>query len=264
MRHAEATFFKVNSSTDGSAWANFGQLCEPQATPHVPSKRILLVEDEESLQDIIRLNLELEGYEVVAVANGRLALQEFGQQRFDLVILDVMLPEVDGFTICQTIRLENTRVPILFLTAKSAVEDRVFGLKVGGDDYLVKPFDLREFLLRVQALLKRGAVEPRPDLETFRFGACSIDFRAFTIIDRKGQQQRLSQKEMALLRLFVERRNEVLSRDLILEQVWGYDSFPSPRTIDNFILVFRKHFEENPADPRHFIGVRGVGYRFVA
>lgn len=227
-------------------------------------KRILLVEDEESLQDIIRLNLELEGFEVVSVGNGRLALQQFAEQRFDLVILDVMLPEVDGFTICQTIRLENTRVPILFLTAKSAVEDRVFGLKIGGDDYLVKPFDLREFLLRVQALLRRGAVEPKPEIETFRFGGCSIDFRAFTIIDRKGKEHRLSQKEMALLRFFVERRNEVLSRDLILETIWGYDSYPSPRTIDNFILAFRKYFEEHPGNPRHFISVRGVGYRFVA
>lgn len=244
-----------------STLSNFVSLTDPTT---VPSRRILLVEDEESLQDIIRLNLELEGYEVVAVANGRLALREFAEQRFDLVILDVMLPEVDGFTICQTIRLENTRVPILFLTAKSAVEDRVFGLKVGGDDYLVKPFDLREFLLRVQALLRRGEVEPRPDIETFNFGRCSIDFRAFTVIGIKGKEHSLSQKEMALLRLFVERRNEVLSRDLILETVWGYDSFPSPRTIDNFILTFRKLFEENPSDPRHFISVRGVGYRFVA
>jgi two-component system, OmpR family, alkaline phosphatase synthesis response regulator PhoP len=230
----------------------------------VIKKRILLVEDEENLQDIIRLNLELDGYEVVTVGNGRLALQMFAAQKFDLVILDVMLPEVDGFTICQTIRLENTRVPILFLTAKSAVEDRVFGLKVGGDDYLIKPFDLREFLLRVQALLRRGEKEPAPAIDTFRFGRCTIDFRAFNIVDVKGNEHQLSQKEMALLKLFVDRRNEVLSRDLILEAVWGYDSYPSPRTIDNFILAFRKHFEENPASPRHFISVRSVGYKFVA
>jgi len=230
----------------------------------VSTKRILLVEDEESLQDIIRLNLELDGYEVVAVGNGRLALQEFALRKYDLVILDVMLPEVDGFTICQTIRLENTRVPILFLTAKSAVEDRVFGLKVGGDDYLVKPFDLREFLLRVQALLKRGGSAPRAELTTFAFGNCRIDFQSFTIIDTKGKEHQLSQREMALLRLFVERRNEVLSRDVILETVWGYDNFPTSRTIDNFILVFRKHFEETPSDPRHFIAVRSVGYKFVA
>jgi two-component system alkaline phosphatase synthesis response regulator PhoP len=154
-----------------------------------------------------------------------------------------MLPEVDGFTICQTIRLENTHIPILFLTAKSSAEDRIFGLKIGGDDYLTKPFNLDEFLLRVQSLLKRGATESDPSLDNFRFGDCKIDFSAFTITDIDGNEHQLSKKEMKLLRLFVERRNEVLSRETILETVWGYDVFPSTRTIDNYILAFRKYFE---------------------
>jgi two-component system alkaline phosphatase synthesis response regulator PhoP len=228
------------------------------------NKRILLVEDEESLQDIIKLNLELEGYEISAVNNGKIALEEFAAKRFDLVILDVMLPEVDGFTICQTIRLENTRVPILFLTAKSSAEDRIFGLKIGGDDYLTKPFNLDEFLLRVQALLKRGATELDKSLEIFNFGNCSVDFSSFTVTDIEGIQHQLSKREMKLLRLFVERRNEVLSRETILETVWGYDVFPSTRTIDNYILAFRKYFEKNAKDPKHFLSVRSVGYRFVA
>ncbi len=228
------------------------------------AKRILLVEDEESLQDIIKLNLELEGYEVSAVNNGRIALEEFAGKRFDLVILDVMLPEVDGFTICQTIRLENTRIPILFLTAKSSVEDRVFGLKIGGDDYLTKPFNLDEFLLRVQSLLKRGEVPLGESIGKFEFGNCSINFNSFTITDVEGRQHQLSKREMKLLRLFVERRNEVLSRETILETVWGYDVFPSTRTIDNYILAFRKYFENDPKDPKHFHSVRSVGYRFVA
>ena len=228
------------------------------------AKRILLVEDEESLQDVIKLNLEIEGYEVMAVGNGRIALQEFANKKFDLVILDVMLPEVDGFTICQTIRLENTQVPILFLTAKSSAEDRVFGLKIGGDDYLCKPFNLDEFLLRVQSLLKRGERKTDPALETFKFGNNNIDFRSFTITDIEGDTHTLSQKEMKLLRLFAERRNEVLSRENILETVWGYDAFPSTRTIDNYILAFRKYFEEDPKEPRHFLSIRGVGYKFVA
>lgn len=228
------------------------------------NKRILLVEDEESLQDTIKLNLELDGYEVTAVSNGKTALEEFAKKRFDLVILDVMLPEVDGFTICQTIRLENTKVPILFLTAKSSAEDRIFGLKVGGDDYLTKPFNLDEFLLRVQALLKRGGTEPDKVSGTFKFGKCKIDFNAFTIIDINGEEHLLSKKEMKLLRLFVERRNEVLSREAILETVWGYDVFPSTRTIDNYILAFRKYFEKDPKNPRHFLSVRSVGYKFVA
>lgn len=228
------------------------------------NKRILLVEDEESLQDIIKLNLELEGYEVSAVNNGKVALEEFAAKRFDLVILDVMLPEVDGFTICQTIRLENTRIPILFLTAKSSAEDRVFGLKIGGDDYLTKPFNLDEFLLRVQSLLKRGTSAPERALDSFEFGSCSIDFGSFTITDLAGKQHQLSKREMKLLRLFVERRNEVLSRETILETVWGYDVFPSTRTIDNYILAFRKYFEKDPKDPKHFLSVRSVGYKFVA
>ena len=228
------------------------------------NKRILLVEDEESLQDIIKLNLELEGYEVSAVNNGRIALEEFAAKRFDLVILDVMLPEVDGFTICQTIRLENSKIPILFLTAKSSAEDRVFGLKIGGDDYLTKPFNLDEFLLRVQSLLKRGENQPTPEMDKFEFGNCSIDFNSFTIVDIEGEEIQLSKREMKLLRLFVERRNEVLSRETILETVWGYDVFPSTRTIDNYILAFRKYFEKDPKDPRHFLSIRSVGYKFVA
>ncbi len=228
------------------------------------NKRILLVEDEESLQDIIKLNLELEGYEVSAVNNGRIALEEFAKKRFDLVILDVMLPEVDGFTICQTIRLENTLVPILFLTAKSSAEDRVFGLKVGGDDYLCKPFNLDEFLLRVQSLLKRGGAQPDRSLELFVFGNCKIDFPSYSILDLNGKEHQVSQKEMKLLRLFVERRNEVLSREMIIETVWGYDAFPSTRTIDNYILAFRKYFEEDPKNPKHFLSIRGVGYKFMA
>ncbi len=206
----------------------------------------------------------MEGYEVSAVNNGKTALEEFAGKRFDLVILDVMLPEVDGFTICQTIRLENTKVPILFLTAKSSAEDRIFGLKIGGDDYLTKPFNLDEFLLRVQALLKRGSSEIDKSLDTFDFGNCHLDFNAFTIRDIHNKEHQLSSKEMKLLRLFVERRNEVLSRETILETVWGYDVFPSTRTIDNYILAFRKYFEKDPKDPQHFLSIRSVGYKFVA
>ena len=228
------------------------------------NKRILLVEDEESLQDIIKLNLELEDYNVTAVNNGRVALEQFAANRFDLVILDVMLPEVDGFTICQTIRLENTRVPILFLTAKSSAEDRVFGLKIGGDDYLTKPFNLDEFLLRVQSLLKRGENQIAPTMEKFDVGKCSINFNSFTITAVDGKEHQLSKREIKLLRLFVERRNEVLSRETILETVWGYDVFPSTRTIDNYILAFRKYFEKDPKYPKYFLSVRSVGYKFVA
>lgn len=227
------------------------------------NRRILLVEDEESLQDIIRLNLELDGYEVICVSNGGKAVEEFRKRKYDLVMLDVMLPEVDGFTICQTIRLENSQVPILFLTAKSTAEDRIFGLKVGGDDYLPKPFNLEELLLRVQGLIKRGERVTDPELEIFRFGENQINFRSFEIKGIEGETHQLSQKEVKLLKLLIDRKNEVVSREVILETVWGYDVYPSTRTIDNYLLAFRKYFEEDPKHPKHFISVRSVGYKFV-
>lgn len=227
------------------------------------AKHILLVEDEESLQDIIKLNLELEGYEVTCVANGGKALDVFRQRHFDLILLDVMLPEVDGFTICQTIRLENDMVPILFLTAKSGSEDRIFGLKVGGDDYLPKPFNLEELLLRVQSLLKRSERSSNGTTSSFEFGGCAVNFNSFEIRDVKGKTHSLSQREIKLLKLLIDRKGEVVSRETILSTVWGYNVFPSTRTIDNYILAFRKYFEKDPKSPKHFLSVRSVGYRFV-
>ncbi len=226
--------------------------------------RILLVEDEESLLDAIKLNLELEGYSVTPVMNGHKALDEIKAKRFDLVILDVMLPEVDGFTICQTVRLENNEVPILFLTAKSSAEDRIFGLKIGGDDYLTKPFNLEELLLRVQILLKRSNKGvPDTELSTYQFGDCSVNFLTYEVVDKDGEIHTLSKKEVMLLRLLIERKNQVVSREQILETIWGYDVYPSTRTIDNYILTFRKLFEANPREPEYFHSIRGVGYKFV-
>ena len=223
--------------------------------------RILLVEDEESLLDVIKLNLELEGYAVYTATTGGEALKEIRNKRFDLVLLDVMLPEIDGFTICQTLRLENNNVPILFITAKNSSEDRVFGLKIGADDYLAKPFDLEELLLRIQLLLRRNKKEGNLP-STYTINGCLINFTSFEISDSKGQLHTLSKKEMMLLRLLVERKNEVVSREQILDTVWGYNSFPNTRTIDNLIVDFRKYFETDPKNPRHFISIRGVGYKY--
>ena len=227
------------------------------------AKHILLVEDEESLQDIIKLNLELEGYDVTCVANGGKVVDVFRQRHFDLILLDVMLPEVDGFTICQTIRLENDQVPILFLTAKNSAEDRIFGLKVGGDDYLPKPFNLEELLLRVQSLLKRTDRKSAGLSGDYEFGDCAVNFSSFEIRDVKGSRHALSQREIKLLRLLIDRKGEVVSRETILSTVWGYNVFPSTRTIDNYILAFRKYFEKDPKNPKHFLSIRSVGYRFV-
>ncbi len=224
--------------------------------------RILLVEDEENIRNVVKLNLELEGYEVVETDNGKAAVHIFQEQHFDLLILDVMLPEMNGFEICEQVRLSNTTVPIIFLTAKDTPQDRVAGLKKGADDYLTKPFNLEELLLRVQNLLKRSNKQAAEESEIFKFGSNDVNFSTF---EAKGNQGdfTMTKKEAMLLKLLVERKNEVVSRNQILQFVWGYDVFPSTRTIDNFILSFRKYFEEDPHNPKYFQSIRGVGYKFV-
>lgn len=224
--------------------------------------RILLVEDEEQIRKLVKMNLELEGYEVVAVDNGRKAIDIIEGQHFDLMILDVMLPEVDGFQICQKVRLNNTKVGIIILSAKDTSQDRITGLKYGADDYLTKPFNLEELLLRVSNLLKRSSEESVNELEYYEFGNNKVNFITY---EAKGHQGdfRMTQKEVLLLKMLIERKNEVVSRKEILQNVWGYDVFPSTRTIDNFILNFRKYFEEDPRKPNYFHSVRGVGYKFI-
>ncbi|MEM6723177.1 MAG: response regulator transcription factor, partial [Bacteroidota bacterium] len=221
------------------------------------------VEDEENIREGIKLNLELEEHEVVATDNGRDAMKYFRGQHFDLIILDIMLPEVDGYQICEQIRLENLDVPIMFLTAKDASLDRVNGLKKGADDYLTKPFNLEELLLRIQNLLKRSknktAVAPT---EVVSFGSNEVNFKTYDASTTNGTLH-LTKKEAMLLKLLIDRKNEVVSRQQILQAVWGYDVYPSTRTIDNFILSFRKYFEEDPKNPKFFLSVRGVGYKFV-
>jgi len=225
--------------------------------------RILLVEDESSLCDTIKLNLELEGYTVQIARDGKSALKSFKGERFNLIILDVMLPEMDGFTVCEAIRLENPEIPVLFLTAKNSSADRVYGLKIGADDYLTKPFNLEELLLRVQNLLRRSVKSAdAAALSDYVIGESKISFTKQEIIKGKDTIH-LTRKEALLLKLLIERRNEVVSREHILETVWGYDIYPSTRTIDNFMVSFRKYFEKDPGNPQFFQSVRGIGYRFV-
>ena len=228
-------------------------------------KRILLVEDEEHLHEAIKMNLEMESYDVVSVFKGKEALDKFRQGRFDLVVLDVMLPEVNGFDICQTIRLEDNHTPILFLTAKNSAQDRIKGLKIGGDDYLAKPFNLEEFLLRVQKLLQRTAKVESLDVEldSYKIGGCSINFKSFEVLDEDGIMHQLTQRQIKLLKLLIDKKDEVVSRQEILEKVWGYDVYPSTRTIDNVILSFRKIFEKNVEPNTYLKSVRGVGYKFT-
>src|SRR5690554_4853475 len=227
-------------------------------------QRILLVEDEEHLLEAIKLNLELEGYRVSTATDGKKALKIFKEERFNLVILDVMIPEVNGFQVAETIRLENREVPIMFLTAKNTSEDRVMGLRKGADDYLVKPFNLEELILRVGILVRRSlSGDDLKELNTYKIGDKTIDFNSFEMHNADGSVTALTKKETMLLKLLIERKNEAVSREQILETVWNYDVYPSTRTIDNFILTFRKYFEPNQKSPIYFHSIRGVGYRFT-
>lgn len=227
--------------------------------------RILLVEDEEHLAEAIKMNLELEGYEVVTADNGLKALKCFNEQRFNMIILDIMLPDLDGLQVCEKIRLENMDIPILFLTAKDTTTEKIEGLKKGADDYMTKPFNLEEFLLRVSILLKHSykGTESDQEIKSYSFGENEVNFVTYEAQCQKGNIN-LTKKEAKLLKLLIDRTGEVVSREQILQFVWGYDVFPSTRTIDNFILAFRKYFEEDPRNPRHFHSVRGIGYKFIA
>jgi two-component system alkaline phosphatase synthesis response regulator PhoP len=226
---------------------------------------ILLVEDEENLHEALKLNLELEGYEITSAFTGSEALQKVQSEYFDLIILDVMLPDVDGISITETIRVQNNQVPILILSAKNTSSDRVLGLKKGADDYLTKPFNLEELLLRVQKLIEKNKKMQDKDYvgDTYQFGGHTIDFNAQEAVTKEGERIQLSKKEAMLLKLLFENKNDVVPREKILQTVWGYNVYPTTRTIDNFILNFRKYFEHDSRNPRYFHSVRGVGYKYT-
>jgi two-component system, OmpR family, alkaline phosphatase synthesis response regulator PhoP len=230
-----------------------------------PLASILLVEDEENLQEALKLNLEMEGYEVSSAFDGPAALKALQNEYFDLVILDIMLPEMDGITVLENLRLQNNTMPVLILSAKNNSADKVLGLKKGADDYLTKPFNLEELLLRVHKLIEKN--KQLQDKETvsneYRFGKNAVDFKALECVNYTGQKIELSKKEAMLLKLLIENKNEVVTREKILQAVWGYNVYPTTRTIDNFILSFRKYFEEDSRNPRYFHSVRGMGYKFT-
>lgn len=225
---------------------------------------ILLVEDEVNLHETLKLNLELEGYQITSAYDGNKALRAVHDEYFDLIILDIMLPEIDGITAMETIRVQNNDVPILILSARINSADRVLGLKKGADDYLTKPFNLEELLLRVKKLIQKNKkLQDKETVgETYRFGNNTIDFKAQEALTKTGELIQLSKKEAMLLKLLIENKNEVVPREKILQKVWGYNVYPTTRTIDNFILSFRKYFEEDSRNPRYFHSVRGVGYKY--
>jgi two-component system alkaline phosphatase synthesis response regulator PhoP len=236
------------------------------STP-APQIRILVVEDDPHLAAGVTENLRAEGYEVISMGDGKPALEWLRDQPCSLIVLDVMLPEMDGFTLCRTLREQGNSTPVLFLTARGDPADRVRGLEAGGDDYLAKPFHLQEFLLRVRAILRRWdwyrSSSDTPSGAVLQFAGNEVDFRAFRARAWNGLVQELTEKEAMILKVLAERPGEIVSREDLLERVWGYDVFPSTRTVDNFILRLRKRFERDPANPRHFLTVWGVGYRFL-
>jgi two-component system, OmpR family, alkaline phosphatase synthesis response regulator PhoP len=228
---------------------------------------VLVVEDDPHLAAGVIENLRAEGYEVNAAADGEQALRWLSGAGCALVVLDVMLPGIDGFAVCRTLREQGNNTPVLFLTARGDPADRVRGLEAGGDDYLAKPFHLQELLLRVRAIIRRRdwyhSVSDTAATAVLAFGGNEVDFRAFRARSWNGEPQELTEKEAMILKVLAEHGGEIVSREDLLEKVWGYDVFPSTRTVDNFILRLRKRFERDPADPKHFLTVWGVGYRFL-
>ncbi|MBN1543307.1 response regulator transcription factor [candidate division KSB1 bacterium] len=224
---------------------------------------ILLIEDEENLAKALVFNLEEEGYRVTWAREGRQGLELFDAQTVDLVILDLMLPYIDGFQVAEKIRTISTRIPLLMLTAKTGAEDRIRGLESGADDYLTKPFHLKELLLRIRGMLKRKGWYRQDDQSKagIKIGKCRVDFADLTV--RSGNRTfRLTQQEGELLRYFVEHEGRIISRRELLENVWHLTAEIDTRTVDNFIARLRKYFEPHPSRPIYFISVRSAGYLF--
>ena len=230
--------------------------------------RVLLVEDDEHLAEGLAFNLRNNGYEVLSVETGEDACHAVEQGRFDLILLDVMLPGINGVEVVRRIRRAGNTSPVLMLTARSRADEAVAGLDAGADDYITKPFDIKEVLARIRGALRRqawtgvdrkSAAEPK----ILRYGKWSIDFSKFVAVDSEGGEQRLTATEAAMLKLFASNPGDVISRETFLRKVWGWtDSFQT-RTVDNFVRKLRRMFEPNPARPRHIVSVRGAGYRFV-
>ena len=228
----------------------------------MPTARLLLVEDEPGLQLTLSDRLSAEGYSVETAGDGDTAIRRAGGEPFDIIVLDVMLPGRDGFDVARTLRQQGVATPILMLTARTLVVDRVVGLKLGADDYLTKPFDTMELLARLEALLRRAPASSGVALERYQFGDVMVDVRRAEVT-RDGQPLELSAKEFQLLRYFIEHRGTTLSREALLQDVWGYTAMPSTRTVDVHVAWLRQKLEPNPRVPQFILTVHGMGYKFA-
>lgn len=227
------------------------------------SQNILIVEDEAAIALGLQLNLEREGFTTDHAADGEEALSMIEEAKPDLILLDVMLPKLSGFDVCDRIRRKGNRTPVLFLTARDMVDDRVRGLELGGDDYITKPFSMDELLVRVRAILRRQAWYERPPEQgnVIEFNGNRVDLAAYRAETPRGSFM-LSQKETMVLKLLIENEGKVVDRGTILNQVWGEETYPTARTVDNIILTLRRRFEEDPKNPQHIFTHYGAGYSF--
>ncbi|KAA3618584.1 MAG: DNA-binding response regulator [Calditrichaeota bacterium] len=225
--------------------------------------KVLIVEDEESMQRGLRDNLEFEGYEVDVAEDGAAGLEKIIENSYNLIILDVMMPKISGFDVCQKARKSGIKTPIILLTAKGEEIDKVLGLELGADDYITKPFSLRELLARVKAALRRQNEFAGQTLdEEIQFGNLTVDLQRFSAM-RDGKDVPLTHREFEIIRHLWQHKNEIVSREELLNAVWGYDAFPTTRTIDNFMLKLRQKAEADSAHPRHILTVHGIGYKFI-
>jgi two-component system alkaline phosphatase synthesis response regulator PhoP len=224
--------------------------------------KLLLVEDEAGLRLTLSDRLASEGYSVDTASDGESGLDRAARGEYDLVVLDVMLPRMNGFDVCRELRRRGVETPILMLTARGQVVDKVVGLKLGADDYLTKPFDAAELVARLEALLRRRPSAPRPGGDAYRFGDVVVDFRRMEVT-RSGHTVELSAREFRLLRHFIEHRGATLSRDELLADVWGYDDMPLTRTVDVHVAGLRQKIEANPKSPEYILTIHGLGYKFA-
>ncbi len=221
--------------------------------------RILIVEDEPGIAFALDNDLQTEGYDVTLISDGAEAVRRASGESFDLILLDVMLPNRDGFDVCRDLRHAGLKVPIIMLTAKAQEAEKVLGLDVGADDYVTKPFSPRELRARIRAMLRRTVAEPEGEL--LRFGQCELDLSRFEL-RREGRHLEATHTELKLLAAFVRSRGRVLTRETLLDEVWGSGVFVTDRVVDNHVVALRKKIEDDPTSPRYLVSIRGVGYRF--
>jgi DNA-binding response OmpR family regulator len=223
--------------------------------------KVLIIEDEPNMVLGLKDSCEYEGYEVCVARDGKEGLEKASTEKPDIILLDVMLPLMSGIDVCRTLRARGIETPILMLTARSQEIDKVVGLEVGADDYVTKPFSIKELLARIRALLRRAAKQV-VEIESFTFGDVELNFKKY-VARKSGQALDLSAREFEILRYLIRRRGEIVTRDQLLDEVWGYDSTPVTRTVDNHIARLRQKIEQDPSEPQHIVTVHRIGYRFV-